>query len=463
MTPCLSASACRAARRMARSIGSSLAKRHNASRSAAEVSNGATNPQSSSWSRRLRPNAPASVAVFCKSWQCRRFLNQPNGGEKSSHLVMSELMLCANRSNDAQDPLSPTRATCRRLALFRHPERFCAAAVSSSSKRAAPALRGGEVARRVRWHAPASPGTALRDRPATSRARDRRRRDRREVAGRSRRQRSGTGPPSRCGGTISHPFPSPSHRASSPSRNPPISSGSSHTSHRSSPAKLRGMACDVTSNRACGNWLAKAAKARSRSTSLVPSSASAMCPALQHGIDQSKVARGEAVLFKLPSHDLEYPGLRAIGVRHRQSGVVTQRYRYQNKAVPAYGGVRGWAYLPRRNRPSPRPRRRCSCPCRFDRAARAAVSCAAVAAALYPRTENRRSSTPAGQGTGYPSLYCGARFGTTAPAPSAAPPAHDAERRTARSASSPTRRQKVWLKARALRCASHSSTMKPRA
>jgi hypothetical protein len=60
---------------------------------------------------------------------------------------------------------------------------------------------------------------------------------------------------------------------------------------------------------------------------------------LQHGIVQSDVARGEAVLLKLPPHDFEYPRLRPIGVRYRQGGVLAQRYGYQDKAISPYGGV----------------------------------------------------------------------------------------------------------------------------
>jgi hypothetical protein len=202
----LSASACKACSRMPRSTGSLLAKSHNASTSAAEVSNGATNPQSSSWSRRLRPNAPASVAVFC------RVGNVGVSSTNHSAARKARIWSCRNSRSAPIDRMMPKPSLSNAcnvptLTVFRHPVRLCAGAASSSSKRAAPALRGGEVVHRVRQHAPTSPGTTLRDRPATSRARDGGRRDRRGAAGRSRRRRCGTGPPPRCGGTISHPSP----------------------------------------------------------------------------------------------------------------------------------------------------------------------------------------------------------------------------------------------------------------
>ena len=42
----------------------------------------------------------------------------------------------------------------------------------------------------------------------------------------------------------------------------------------------------------------------------------------QDGFDQSKVARGEAVLLKLPSHRLQHPRFGTIGIRHRQGRIV---------------------------------------------------------------------------------------------------------------------------------------------
>jgi len=162
MTPRLSASPCKA-RRIARSTGSSLAKCHSASRSTAEVTNGATKLQSSSWSRRLRPNAPASVAVFWRAeivgvsstnhsaarkariWSCRNSCSGPIGRKMRRPALSSDW-----RAN-AKNPSG-------RLA------RSYAAAASPSSMRAAPTLQVGGVARRVRWRAPTSPVRAWRDR-----------------------------------------------------------------------------------------------------------------------------------------------------------------------------------------------------------------------------------------------------------------------------------------------------------